>query len=92
MLNKNFIKFNFFEYVVSILIMKKFENNLKMCVNYKIFNTLTIKNKNVFSLIKKTLIKLYLTKIYNKFDIIIVFNEMRIKKETKKTNNIFDSL
>ena len=83
-LNKKFIKFNFFEYVASILIIKKLKNNLKICNNYKIFNALTIKNKNVFFLIKKTLIKLYLTKIYNKFDIIIAFNEMRIKKNEKK--------
>ena len=91
MLNKNFIKSNFFEYATSILIIKKFENDLRMCVDYKIFNILTIKNKNAFSLIKKTLTKLCSIKIYNKFDIIIVFNEIRIKEKNEK-KNIFNSL
>ena len=81
MLNKNFIKLNFFEYAISILIIKKFENDLRMCVDYKIFNILIIKNKNAFSLIKKILTKLCSIKIYNKFDIIIAFNEIRIQKK-----------
>ena len=84
MLSKNFIKFSFFEYATSILMMKKLENDLKMCVDYRIFNVLTIKNKNAFSLIRKTLTKLCSTKIYNKFDIIVAFNEMRIKEKNEK--------
>ena len=84
MLSKNFIKSNFFEYVASILMMKKFENDLKMCVDYRVFNALTIKNRNAFSLIKKTLIRLCSTKIYSKFDIIVAFNEVRIKKKNEK--------
>ena len=43
-----------------------------------------IKNCNILFLIKKTLIKLYIVKIFNKFDIIIIFNEIRIKKRNVK--------
>ena len=89
--DKNFIKLRFFEYATLILIIKKFENDLKMCIDYRIFNILIIKIKNAFSLIKKTLIKLCSTEIYNKFDITITFNEVRIKKKRRK-NNVFDSL
>lgn len=84
MFDKSFIKSNSFEYATSILIIQKLENNLKICVDYKILNVLIIKNKNAFSLMKKTLIKLCSIKMYSKFDIIIAFNEIRIKKENEK--------
>ena len=84
MLSKNFIKLSFSEYVASILMMKKFENDLKVCVDYKVLNALIIKNRNAFSLIRETLIRLCSTKIYSKFDIIVAFNEVRIKKKNEK--------
>ena len=43
MLNKNFIRFNYFDYVFSILIVKKLKNEFKICVDYKILNVFTIK-------------------------------------------------
>ena len=83
-LNKNYIKFNIFSYVISILIVKKLNKKLKIYINYKIFNALIIFNRNISSLIKETLFKLYTIKIYNKFNIIATFNEIRIKKSYKK--------
>ena len=91
MLKENFIRFNKFDYAIFVLIIKKFENDLRMCINYKIFNALIIKNRNVSFLIRKTLTKLCAIKIYNKFDIIVVFNEIKIKKKQKK-NRFFNSL
>ena len=84
MLDKNFIKSSSFEYATSILIMKKLEDDLKVCVDYRVLNVLTIKNRNALSLIRKTLIRLCSTKMYSKFDIITAFNEVRIKKEDEK--------
>ena len=84
MLKKNFIKFNISKYIVSMLIIKKFDENLRICVDYKILNVLTIKNRNASSFIKETLIKFYFTKIYNKFDIIATFNKMHIKENDEK--------
>ena len=52
-----------------------------MYIDYKTLNALIVLNKNIFSLIKKTLIKFYVIKVYNKFNIIIIFNKIRIKKE-----------
>ena len=54
-----------------------------MCVNYKIFNILIIKNCNTLSFIKKNLTCLCLIKIYNKFDIIAIFNKIKIKKNNE---------
>ena len=72
-----------------MLIIKKFKKNFKVCINYKVLNILTIKNRNVFLLIKKILTKLSLIKIYNKFNIIIVFNKIKIKKNDKHKITFF---
>ena len=70
--------------------MKKLNKEFKIYVNYRIFNALIIFNRNTSPLIKKTLFKLYIIKIYNKFDIIIIFNEIRIKKNYKKKKNLLN--
>jgi len=51
---------------------------LRIYINYKDFNTLTIKNCNILLLIKEILQQLYKTKYYSKFDIIVVFNKIQI--------------
>ena len=84
MFNKRYIKSNIFFYVTSIFIVKKLNEEFRIYIDYRAFNVLTIKNRNASLLIKKTLIKLYIIKIFNKFDIIAIFNEIRIKKENVK--------
>ena len=64
--------------------MKKLDKKLKIYINYRIFNAFISFNRNISPLIKKTLFKFYIIKIYNKFDIIIIFNEIRVKKDYKK--------
>ena len=83
MLSKNFIRFNYFDYFSSVLIVKKSKNKFKVCVDYRILNVFTIKNRNTSSLIREILIKLCVAKIYIKFDIIATFNEIRIKKKNE---------
>ncbi len=51
---------------------------MRIYINYKDFNTLTIKNCNILLLIKEILQQLYKTKYYSKFDIIVVFNKIQI--------------
>ena len=84
MFNKKYIKSNIFSYAASIFIIKKLNEEFRICIDYRTLNFLIIKNRNTFSLIKEILIKLYVVKIFNKFDIITIFNEIRIKKEMKK--------
>ena len=83
-LNEKYIKFNILSYAVLIFIVKKPNKKFRVYVNYRILNALIIFNRNISSLIKETLFKLYIVKIYNKFDIIITFNEIRVKKSYKK--------
>ena len=84
MFNKRYIKLNIFLYAILILIIKKFNDDLRICIDYRVFNKLIIKNRNALFLIRETLIKFYIFKIYNKFNIIITFNEIKIKKNNEK--------
>ena len=59
---KDYIKRNISLYVTLILIIKKLNKNLHIYVDYKALNILIIRNKNIFSLIRKILIKLYIIK------------------------------
>jgi len=51
---------------------------LRIYINYRNFNTLTIKNCNILLLIREILQQLYKIKYYNKFNIIVVFNKIQI--------------
>ena len=84
MLKKKYIQLNISLYIVFIFIIKKFNERFKLYINYRTFNTFIVLNRNASPLIKKILIKFYAIRIYNKFDIIIIFNEIRIKKDHKK--------
>ena len=84
MLNKKYIRFNILFYVISIFIIKKFNKEFRFYIDYRAFNAFIVFNRNVFSLIKEIFIKLCAARIYNKFDIIVVFNKIRIKKNYKK--------
>ena len=84
MLNKSYIRLNTLLYAILILIIKKSNDDLYIYIDYRILNILTIKNHNILSLIRKTLLKLYIVKIYSKFDIIVIFNKIRIKEDEKK--------
>ena len=58
MRQKNFIKYNFSSYAASVLIVKKSNEDLWICVNYQIFNNITIKNRNASSLLWNILARL----------------------------------
>ena len=62
MLDKNFIRFNIFDFVAFVLIVKKFEKELRVCIDYKALNALTMKNRNASFLIREILSRLCATK------------------------------
>ena len=82
--NKKYIKSSTFFYAIPIFIVKKSNNKLYIYIDCRAFNALTIKNRNISLLIREILAKLCIIKIYNKFDIIVVFNEIKIKESDKK--------
>ena len=78
MFKKNFICFNHFSVVLSMLFVKKLKDELRFCVDYRNLNVMTIKNRYLISLIREILHRLIKVKIYIKFDIIVVYNVLRM--------------
>ena len=80
MLGKGFIRPSTSPYAAPVLIVKKPDGGLRVCVDYRALNALTIPNRNAPPLIKETLAKLCAARLYSKFDIIAAFNEIRIRE------------
>ena len=83
---KGFIRSSSSPYTAPILVVKKFKKELRVCIDYRALNTLTIKNRNAPLLIKEILSRLCKVKYYSKFDVIAAFNKIKVKEgDEKKT-------
>ncbi len=80
-LSKDFIWVSHFQTIISVLFIKKFEEELHFCMNYQDLNAITVKNQYSLSLISETLNHLSWAKIFIKLNIISAFNQLRIKEE-----------
>ena len=80
-LKNDFIRFFTFFVEIFILFVKKKNENLRLCVNYRNLNFLIIKNKYFLSLIDENLDRLNKIRIYTNIDMIIAYNKLRIKKK-----------
>jgi hypothetical protein len=86
-LNKN-LKREYIQYFINpagifILFILKKEGNLRLCVNYKSLNKITIKNRYSLPLMKKTLNRLNEAAVYTKFDLKKTYYRIRIKKRNE---------
>ena len=79
-LKNDFIKSFIFATEISILFVKKKNENLRLCVNYRNLNLLIIKNRYFLSLIDENFDRFSKIRIYTNFDIIAIYNKFRIKK------------
>ncbi len=79
--SKDFIQVSRSQTIISVLFVKKFEEELHFCVNYQDLNTITIKNWYSLSLISEMLNHLSWAKIFIKLNIIFAFNQLWIKEE-----------
>ena len=75
-LSKGYIKLNIFSYIALILIVKKLDEGLRICIDYRALNILTIKNRNASLLIREIMTRLCVIKIFTKFNIITTFNKI----------------
>ena len=67
--------------IISVLFIKKLEEELCFCMNYWDLNTITVKNQYSLFLISETLNHLSRAKIFIKLNIISAFNWLWIKEE-----------
>ena len=86
MLGKGYIRPSTSPYTTPVLIIKKPDNRLRIYIDYRALNVLTIKNRNTPPLIREILTRLYVVKVFTKFNIIAAFNKIRMKAgEEEKT-------
>jgi hypothetical protein len=78
---KKFIVSSFSSTKISILFVKKLENDLKLCVDYKKLNAITIKNRYLISLMNQLLNRFNDVKKFIKLNIQTTYNFIRIKKK-----------
>jgi len=80
-LGKGFIRASRSEAAAPVLFVKKAEEGLRFCVDYRGLNAITVKNRYSLLLIFETLNRLSRAKIFTKLDIIAAFNRLRIREE-----------
>jgi hypothetical protein len=80
---KEFIVSSFSSTKISILFVKKSEDDLKFCVNYKKLNAITIKNRYLIFLMNQLLNRLSDVKKFIKLNIQTAYNFIRIKKRNE---------
>ena len=82
-LAKGFIRASFFPAAAPVLFLKKLGGSFRLCVNYKAFNAITIKNRYPLPLIQETLNRLVKAKYFTKLNIVAVFNKIRMAEREK---------
>jgi hypothetical protein len=63
-----------------VIVIKKPSGGLRVCVDYRPVNEMTIKSKYLIPLIRETLARLSGKRIFTKLDVIAAFNRIRIAK------------
>ena len=82
-LKKKFIIFNYASFASSVLFIKKPNNELRFCVNYRKLNVITKRNRYFISLIDEVLIRIQDCKYLTRLNIIIAFNKLRMHSNNK---------
>ena len=66
-----------------MLFIKKINDLLRLCVDYKKFNEIIIKNNYSLSLLSKILKRFVYAKHFIKIDIYNVYHKIRVRKNNK---------
>ena len=80
-MRKEFIKELQSSVKYSILFVFKSDKSLRLCIDYKVLNNITIKNSYSLSFILKLQDRFQKAQWYTKFDILEAFNRIRIKEK-----------
>ncbi len=77
-LNKDFISSSSASYASLILFIKKKDDSLRFCVNYRKLNALIKRNRYLLSLIDETFACIQDSKYLTRLNIIVIFNKLRM--------------
>ena len=83
-LQRDFIAFSKAFFVSSILFAVKFDDQLRLCVNYRRLNQLTKRNRYFIFLIEESLTKIQNCKYFIRLNIISTFDKLRMNSENEK--------
>jgi len=79
-LGKGFIRRGSSPAAAPVLLVRKPGGGIRVCVDYRELNNITIKNRYPIPLIAETLDRLAGAKIFSKFDVVAAFNQIRMKE------------
>ncbi|KAI0994898.1 hypothetical protein K3495_g13281 [Podosphaera aphanis] len=79
-LSKGFIRPSSSSAASPVLFVKKSDGRLRLCMDYRALNAVTVKNRYPIPLISETLDRLSKAKYFTKLDVISAFNRIRIAK------------
>ncbi len=82
-LNKEFIFFSFALYISLILFIKKKDDSLRFCIDYRKLNALIKRDHYSLSLIDKTLARIQESKYLTRLNIIVAFNKLRMHSDSE---------
>ncbi len=82
-LNKEFIFFSFASYVSLILFIKKKDDSLRFCIDYRKLNALIKRDHYSLSLIDETLAHIQESKYLTWLNIIVAFNKLRMHSDSE---------
>ena len=77
-LKKRFIIFNHISFASSVLFIKKWNNELRFCVDYRKLNAITKRDRYFISLIDEVLTRIQGCKYLIRLNIITAFNKLRM--------------
>ncbi len=82
-LNKEFIFFSFASYVSLILFIKKKDESLRFCVDYRKLNALIKRDRYSLSLIDEILARIQESKYLTRLNIIVAFNKLHMHSDSE---------
>ncbi len=82
-LNKDFISSSFASYALLILFIKKKDDSLRFCINYRKLNALIKRNRYLLSLIDETLARIQDSRYLTQLNIIVIFNKLRMHSNSE---------
>ena len=80
-LKNDFIRSSQSSIEISIMFIKKKNESLRLCVNYRVLNAMTIKNRYSLSLIEKSLDRLSKIVRYTALNLTAAYHRVRIRKD-----------
>jgi len=81
LLEKQFIRLNISSWGAIVLLVKKKDGSMRLCVDYRQLNKVTIKNRYPLPRIDNLMDQLVGAEVFSKIDLISGYDQIRVKAE-----------